>query len=182
MEPLQIDVGELLTEHGASVAVQRTVAVGTLMMGESAFVPADAATIDVLVSHAGEGVVASGTVDADFRVDCSRCLAPFTLHVRGDVQGLYVQSLDETWEEEEDAEPITAGKVDLSRAVESALRVELPLAPLHDDECKGICPSCGADLNAAECGCHETVASASPFDVLRTLMIDDDSGQQEPED
>ncbi len=32
--------------------------------------------------------------------------------------------------------------------------LSVPMKPLCSDECKGICPSCGANLNAAGCGCR----------------------------
>jgi uncharacterized protein len=52
--------------------------------------------------------------------------------------------------------------------VRDAIVLELPMAPLCRDDCRGLCPQCGADRNEADCGC---VAPADPrwanLDVLR---------------
>ena len=49
-----------------------------------------------------------------------------------------------------------------------AIVLELPMAPLCREDCRGLCPQCGADRNEAECGC---VAPRDPrwanLDVLR---------------
>ena len=150
--------------------VVRPVAVGTLEVGEWVYTPLGTATLDVTISHAGDGVVAHGTVDVDLQTECSRCLQPFVLHVQGEVEGLYVTSMDSVWAEEEDAEPIRGGELDLAPAVEAAIRVELPLAPLHDENCKGICPECGCDLNTDTCSCDTGLERPSPFDALRGIF------------
>ena len=45
----------------------------------------------------------------------------------------------------------------------TALVVEAPFAPVHAEDCKGICPTCGADRNVEECGCRRE-PQPSPFD------------------
>jgi uncharacterized protein len=65
--------------------------------------------------------------------------------------------------------------VDLEPAVTQELVVDLPFAPLHDPDCRGICPACGADRNVSECGCVAESAP-SPFDVLKDLKVGDEEG------
>ncbi|HWS47003.1 MAG TPA: DUF177 domain-containing protein, partial [Acidimicrobiia bacterium] len=43
--------------------------------------------------------------------------------------------------------------VDLEPLVRDALVLELPAVPLCRDDCRGLCPSCGIDRNAATCDC-----------------------------
>jgi len=59
--------------------------------------------------------------------------------------------------------------VDIMDAVLSVLTLELPFAPVHDEQCKGICATCGADLNEGPCGC-EPVLRDSPFAALKGLL------------
>jgi hypothetical protein len=58
----------------------------------------------------------------------------------------------------------------------SALVLEAPFAPLHDAECAGICPTCGADLNEGPCGCEAQVDGAHPFAGLGDLF--EEPGEQ----
>jgi uncharacterized protein len=43
--------------------------------------------------------------------------------------------------------------VDLSEIIRQQLVLALPIAPRCREECRGLCPSCGADLNAGRCAC-----------------------------
>ncbi len=182
MEPLLVEVGELLSEHGASIEIRREIDLAPLTANDVVYRPQGPASLAVTLSHAGEGLVATGTIDVDLGTECSRCLQPFVLHVQGDVQGLYVESMDSAWAEQEDAEPIIGGDIDLAVAAESAIRVELPFAPLHDEDCKGICPTCGADLNADSCACDSDPSADGPFSALQSLLHPNDEVAAEGED
>ena len=49
------------------------------------------------------------------------------------------------------------------------LALALPVAPVHDENCKGLCPVCGNDLNSDPCDGHEDGLD-SPFAVLKDLL------------
>ena len=49
------------------------------------------------------------------------------------------------------------------------ISLALPLQPLCDEECKGLCPRCGVDRNREDCGCEEELKPPSPFAVLAAL-------------
>lgn len=129
---------------------------------------------DVTLTYAGAGVVASGTVSANITTPCSRCLCDSHLVATAAVDGFYVlpgheQGLPEEQEFEFIADDMT---IDLEPAVMGSLVMELPFAPLHDEDCLGICPVCGANRNTEPCDCS-SAAAASPFDKLRDLDIKD---------
>jgi ribosomal protein L32 len=54
---------------------------------------------------------------------------------------------------EDDLYPIVDDTIDLGPMVRDAIVLELPMAPLCRDDCRGLCPQCGADRNESECGC-----------------------------
>jgi uncharacterized protein len=64
--------------------------------------------------------------------------------------------------------PAGAKYVDLSDHVRSELLVIVPLKPLCGSGCKGLCPSCGANLNEAPCSC-EADERDSRWDALKKL-------------
>ena len=59
---------------------------------------------------------------------------------------------------------------------------ELPLVPLCDEDCKGLCPTCGANLNEGPCGCEkeqsdgpdECELAKNPFAALANFSFDSD--------
>jgi uncharacterized protein len=75
--------------------------------------------------------------------------------------------------EDQDYELVdAAGVVDVLPSLMVALVLEAPFAPVHDEECAGLCSTCGADLNAGRCGCADDTRDDNPFSVLGTLLAD----------
>jgi len=64
------------------------------------------------------------------------------------------------------------GAIDLMEQILASLVLELPYAPLHAEDCPGICPQCGADLAEGPCDCRPG-GSDSPFAVLKDLLPPD---------
>ncbi len=92
---------------------------------------------------------------------CSRCAKPITYPVDMEIAEEYVPTIDivtgaavETIEGEEDAYRVDAQHViDLTDAVRQYWSVALPMAPLCDEECRGLCPVCGEDIASTGHAC-----------------------------
>ena len=84
-----------------------------------------------------------------------------------------------TEEEKEEYELLGEDRIiDLSPLLVAALSLELPHTPLCDDECKGLCAGCGANLNVEECTCEKTEEEEdefhpNPFSVLRNIKFEE---------
>jgi uncharacterized metal-binding protein YceD (DUF177 family) len=65
----------------------------------------------------------------------------------------YRETLFEFEAREGESYPIRGEHIDLAPLTREALLLNLPLAPLCREDCAGLCPRCGADLNAGPCGC-----------------------------
>lgn len=172
MEPLRIDVTEIREELGAHVSVKREVDLGTFTLGEIEFAPTGPAVVEVTILNTGTGLVAQGLVAATLRTECARCVEPFDLHVESAVDTFYADREEaQLLDDDVDYEPIESGSIDLAPAVRAAVTVDLPLAPLCDEGCAGICPTCGNNLNETACTCSSTdTAPPSPFSALRELF------------
>lgn len=100
-------------------------------------------TIYVTGEHSAE---ISGEVTFVLRGECTRCLE--------DAEREYVVSFDEV-AGEEDGYPVENDKIDLGKIVDDAVIVNMPVKFLCKDDCKGICPNCGVNLNVADCKCDK---------------------------
>jgi uncharacterized protein len=56
-----------------------------------------------------------------------------------------------------DEETYQGKELDLAPAIREQILLSLPTAPLCREDCKGLCPRCGKDLNDGECGCDRAV-------------------------
>jgi len=177
MNAFLVDVRSILEETGASIDIDDSLDLGTLQVGANDFVLRTPAPFHVSVTNAGAGIVAHGTIAADVTAVCARCLCEFPDRIEGEVAGFYLRPGDEPVDESEDADQFDEvnqeGSIDLGPALLAALVVEAPFAPLHDEDCKGLCPTCGDDLNRGPCGCGHGPSDEHPFAALGSLLPED---------
>lgn len=124
------------------------------------------------------------TVEQDFLVDlkvagegafvCDRCGKDFKRRVDGTVQTLFsygteLRSADEDVKNLQPADRF----LDITQDAQDALALVLPVKVLCSDECKGLCPVCGADYNIETCECTQKPETpASPWDALKQIRFD----------
>ena len=120
----------------------------------------------------GEIVNTAGAVTIQYRVRtvmdivCDRCLAESKrAYDRAFVHGLARTLCDE---ENDDYIVVEDGILDLDGLVMEDITLEMPMQMLCKEDCKGLCPQCGADLNKGDCGCKKP--KDPRFDVLNDLL------------
>jgi len=112
------------------------------------------------LSGAGSGrFYFSGGFHGTAAGECRRCLVPVEIPVSGDAHFIFADADDEN-ADEPDVFPIgDLGTVlDLRPAVREQWLLETPALPLCREDCKGFCPTCGADLNAGPCSCPSSAS------------------------
>lgn len=131
------------------VAVQRTFAAPEAIGGEMIGIPAGGEiSVDLRLESVSEGVLVSGPVHAATRGQCGRCLEPITGEVDVYLTELFAYPDSETDQttDEEDVARLDDDAVDLEQVIIDAVGTELPLSPLCDADCPGLCSECGARL------------------------------------
>ena len=149
MGPLVVNVADLLHRRGAR-RHERLIApslAGLAVVGT--VVPAnEPVSVDVDLESVSDGILVTGSVAARWRSECRRCLTDLTDEARGRFQELF-----EPDAREGETYPLHHEHIDLEPLARETLLLELPLAPLCRLECRGLCPTCGADLNQGACRC-----------------------------
>ena len=105
----------------------------------------------VLEGLQGDAVLATGTVTAPWEGACRRCLGTASGALTVEVRELFESASDQ-----EETYPLQGDRVDLEPLVRDAVLLELPQAPLCSEECRGLCPTCGANRNEGGCTCDTT--------------------------
>ncbi len=153
--------------------------VGELRVAASV-VPADAEVVaDALLDSVDGGVEVTATVSAPWRGECRRCLKPVSGRLRCEVREMYrPRGAHEGPRDDEETYALHPDHLDLEPLVRDALLLELPLAPLCQEQCLGLCPTCGADRNEGPCGCPEPSGDPrwAALNVLREAPGDPSSG------
>ncbi len=120
----------------------------------------------------------SGRVKAEPQLECSRCLKRFAYGIDAELDiELAPMSAMGTAPEHEliggdlDLEFYQGDEIEPLDFVKEQLLMSLPMVPLHAPDCKGLCPVCGTDLNAAECGCRRDKPEGfGAFSALKDLL------------
>lgn len=170
---LDIDVSSILGEAGATLEVDADVPLSSICVADVRVEFVHPPQLHAIIANVGDVLLLSGSVNATATLECSRCLGLFEYPLTGMLDAV-VSEIDDLATRNDDQEwyRLQGETVDLMPAAESALRVEIPFAPLHNEECKGICPTCGCDLNRDECACHPAAATQAdnPFAPLKDLL------------
>jgi len=109
-----------------------------------------------------EQVRLRGIIDASVEVRCDRCVAPVVIPVNADFDVTYVPEevlktdAEATELQEDDLTFATyeGDELDLEELAREQLLLALPARHLCREDCKGLCPTCGEDLNTQTCGCE----------------------------
>lgn len=114
----------------------------------------------------GEGVyLISGTLTFTIEGVCARCTKPVQAHIVAPFEERFARDVDE----QEEMYPFTGNEIDLQDSLEQAAWMALPMRLLCKEDCKGLCPQCGADLNEGDCGC--ILETSNPFSILKKLDL-----------
>ncbi len=117
------------------------------------------------------------------QLQCSRCLKAIDLDVEGKIDGLVKvsDSEEESGEVQLDAADlglfeVESDELDSEPILKDELQLNVPMKPLCQPDCKGLCGGCGADLNREDCRC-ETAPIDPRWQALATLKLrsDDDN-------
>ncbi|BAS27457.1 YceD family protein [Limnochorda pilosa] len=169
---MELQVGRLLKEKGRSetFAVEEPCPSGLEEAGVQGCT--GPLHLEGRATSTGDGILVSGRIQVGLTMLCSRCLAPYPLEVEAGFQEEFVprtrsRERDEveergpgsparlsTFEDDDGVEFFDGHRIDLGPLVREQLLMALPMKALCREDCRGLCPVCGQNLNAAPCGCQ----------------------------
>jgi uncharacterized protein len=156
--PLVLDTHELGRRPGSMLEVERDLPAPPDWGLELVKVtPGSPVHLDVRLESVVDGVLISVELDAPVAAECGRCLEPVTDSLQVSLAELYLYEPDP----DDDEMPVLDGDfADLAAVLRDAVVLALPLNPVCDEDCAGLCPSCGERLDDLEPGhSHEVLDS-----------------------
>lgn len=166
--PLLINATELLRRPGLRRDIETSVTLAVLevdddrLRGDVHMVVVAESTLDHIDVR---GTLRVAWVDA-----CARCLRPLSDTIEIAVVDRYSSpDPDGLRPVDPEAFPIENGQLDLAPMVREELLLGVPDAPVCRDDCPGLCPVCGVDLQTGACDCETTVRDDrwAALDALR---------------
>ena len=148
--PWRLDLRELGRRAGSMQELERTAPAPEGWKVELIGVPAGAPVDARLrLESVMEGVLVSGEVDVPLVGSCARCLEEIEDTLTLDVQELYAYegSTTEETSDEDEVRLVDGEYIDLEPMLRDAVVLSLPLAPVCDENCAGLCAGCGQRLD-----------------------------------
>ena len=117
--------------------------------------------LNLHATRAGDEVELIGSVNAAVGFECDRCLKPLSIPIDQSFDLFYVPPVKAGDERELGTDDLSTGfyqgeSIDLDDLVREQLELALPMARLCSEDCQGLCPNCGANLNDGKCACGVT--------------------------
>lgn len=133
--------------------------------------------LDFTVAREFDHIRVHGRIETKVRYICSRCLAEYDTALCTEFTIFYTKTVRVPLEEEialaeEDLVSVSyeGDTIDFTKEVEEQVLMEIPLKPLCREDCKGLCSTCGADLNAGGCECARSAAGFT-FSALKDFTV-----------
>ena len=151
---------ELASLEGGKGSFSHSYAEGELVLEDDRVLVVTPPQVSGQIRTEERSVKVNGQVFGRVQVECDRCLKPVELPVDSRFKLEYVTA--DEYKSQQDAElsledldlTVFDGEViDVDALVAEELLLAVPDHLLCKDDCKGICPVCGKDRNAADCGC-----------------------------
>ncbi len=148
-----IDLSEVMKDYGGKVQIS-----GDVFMEDVAFL-GETFSFDAPLHM--EGSITNNTKSLELKakvtgetgVHCARCGKPLTVPVRFSVREILARD-DGTVSHDEDIVLFSGYTFDVKDIIVNSFLMQASGKYLCREDCKGLCPKCGADLNAGECGCQ----------------------------
>ena len=164
---MKLNLESLFNNEGQSISIDHT-----LVFGDVNDLPG---TVSGDAEVRGEIKNTAGIVTFKARVTfnlltvCDRCAKDITLPVDMSFEHILVVSLNE--EDNDDFILIDASCFDCDELIRDDVILELPPKILCSDDCKGLCPKCGKDLNEGNCDCKKDIDPR--LEILKQLIDND---------
>ncbi|MBI4302793.1 MAG: DUF177 domain-containing protein [Chloroflexi bacterium] len=115
---------------------------------------------EVTLTRTDRGILVQGTLHTEVELTCSRCLCFFNCQLTLRIEDVYYPTINvltgASLSSPEEPGSLTIDEnniLDLSEAIRQYALLATPMKPLCRDDCEGLCPTCGCNLNQESCKC-----------------------------
>lgn len=160
--------------HAGEVEVDETIPADDPMWEDAGIEFRSPVRVHLRAQEISGGVYVRGGARADLLYQCRRCVEPVILPIEEELSFFFARA-----EEEEDPDagdetyplPPKGDELELTDPVREQLLLRIPRYMVCREECRGLCPQCGADLNPGDCGCVPAPVPG-PWDALKNVKFD----------
>lgn len=116
-----------------------------------------------------DGFTLKGTIMTALDSECARCTAPFVEKLEIEFSERFVKEISD---DDDESYVFTGTVIDITQMIRDNILLNLSISSICSEDCLGLCPVCGCNLNISRCDCI-VKDSDNPFHKLEQLLKDD---------
>ncbi len=149
-----LDLKPIMATPGDTIPFLESFDLSDLCYGVS-YPVSEAVIAEGTVRNTAGVLVMKGTVRTRIHGICDRCAGEFQRDVSFPIDAVLVTELSSEEDEDENIFPLVGDSADLEEIVRTVFVLNLDSKLLCREDCKGICPRCGKNLNLGKCDCRK---------------------------
>ena len=151
-----IDLSDIIKDYGGRLIISESFEMqDTHFLGEN-FTFKAPLQFDGFILNNTKSLELKATVKGEAEVHCARCGKPMTVSVEFPVSEILVRE-DAEFTEDEDVLVYSGNSIELSEAITNSFLMNVSGKYLCSEDCKGLCPHCGVNLNEETCNCDTDI-------------------------
>jgi len=112
--------------------------------------------VEIVVENTSTIFSGRGNIKTLLQLPCSRCLKDFTYPLGTEFEVAIVEDISrDQFSADEGFVFLNGDEADISSRIEEAIFMAIPICPLCQEDCRGLCPGCGQDKNTTSCSCQK---------------------------
>lgn len=179
---MSISLKTLKQQHGKALEIDEVIDLNPLIKNHADIAQAAPFQFRGEAYQLADFYVVEGTIQGEITLKCSRCLTEFSHPVQLPLKLTFfeknqgsIEGLDEM-EEAGDVHEVE-DQIDLLPHVAEEVLLHIDPVPLCHQECRGLCPQCGKDLNLETCNCKTETIDPRLADLAKFFDDDHEDGQ-----
>lgn len=155
---MKVGVASVKNVPGKIVQVELEERLAPIMFGSDSIKVLDPVKFVGKIENVGKTLIVKGDLSTLLELECSRCTENFSYQLNIPFEEEYSNNsevLSSLEGEEKDIHPFEGDEIDIALQIEQNILIHLPMKILCNEECEGLCPVCGINLNKNKCQCRQ---------------------------
>ncbi|HWI55453.1 MAG TPA: DUF177 domain-containing protein [Desulfobacteria bacterium] len=154
-----IDVSEIRKTPGQTFHYDFSENAGPFEVGNEELRFDKNVSVSVDVKNTGKVLDFNGSIEGDTVLTCSRCLESYPYHLKSTFEERFVHTSDihdaqEEGQNTDEMQVFEGNRIELDDIISESVILNVPMKLICSEECKGLCPGCGINLNTNKCDCQ----------------------------
>ncbi len=129
--------------------------------------------LDGRLEKTGEDYLLRAHLRGELEATCARCLEPARVPIDLPLAVTFVSSEADKTDDDDDPDVVAflGNEIDVGDEIRDELLLAMPINPLCQEACRGLCEVCGGNRNLSACSCKVDTVPAGAFSALGKLKL-----------